>query len=68
MENTPISYFKDDIENTIAFMLNTKSIPYDHTLSSYAYNVILCMTETISKLQLDKYSDYILDLDNIKSK
>jgi NTE family protein len=68
MENTPISFFtgEEDIENTIAFLLNSKMTKYERNLSSYAYSVILCMTETISKLQLDKYSDYILDLDNIK--
>ena len=39
---------------------------YERTLSSYTYNVILCMTETISKLQLEKYKDYILDLNEIQ--
>lgn len=68
MENTPISYFTDkgDIEKTIGFLLNSNMTKYERTLSSYTYNVILCMTETISNLQLEKYTDYILDLNQIQ--
>ena len=68
MENTPMSYFTDEeeIEKTIGFLLNSKMTKYERTLSSYTYNVILCMTETISKLQLEKYKDYILDLNEIQ--
>ena len=68
VENTPISYFTDEeeIEKTIGILLNSKMTKYERTLSSYTYNVILCMTETISKLQLDKYTDYLLDLNEIQ--
>lgn len=68
VENTPISYFTDEgaIDKTIGFLLNSKMTKYERNLSSYTYNVILCMTETISKLQLEKYKDYILDLNEIQ--
>lgn len=68
VENTPISYFTDEgaIDKTIGFLLNSNMTKYERTLSSYTYNVILCMTETIEKLQLDKYRGYILDLNNIQ--
>lgn len=68
MENTPISFFTGDgdIDKTIAFLLNSSTTKYKHTLPNYIYNLFLCMTETISNLQLDKYSDYILNLNKIE--
>lgn len=67
-ENTPMSFFmnENDIGKTLGIMLNAKTSKYEHTFSNYIYNVFLCMTETISKLQLEGYSDYILNLDQIK--
>ena len=68
MENTPISFFTGDgdIDKTMAFLLNSNTTKYTHTLPNYIYNLFLCMTETIAELQLNKYSDYILNLNKIE--
>ena len=67
-ENTPISCFtnEEDIEKTIAILLSSESVKYESTLQNYFYNVILCMTETMSELQLKDYMDYTINLNKIK--
>ena len=68
MENTPISCFtnEEDIEKTIAILLSSESTKYESTWQNYTYNVILCMMETISELQLKDYMEYVINLDKIK--
>lgn len=70
-ENTPISYFSDTedmLNKTIAFNINAKTTQYEHKLSNYVLKLYNCMANTISKLQLEKYQDYLVDLTEIDLK